>query len=85
MDSLIRNVIVTLKKGEGRTIKAGGAWIYDNEIDFFWDEFSAGSATVNYTFRAVRRGVYPVPPVQAECMYEPEVFGRSYGYLSEIR
>jgi len=22
-----------LKKGEGRTIKAGGAWIYDNEID----------------------------------------------------
>ncbi len=25
--------IVTLKKGEGRTIKAGGMWIYDNEID----------------------------------------------------
>ncbi|MBQ6321906.1 MAG: class I SAM-dependent rRNA methyltransferase [Lachnospiraceae bacterium] len=24
--------IVTLKKGEGRTIKAGGLWIYDNEI-----------------------------------------------------
>lgn len=24
---------VVLKKGEGRTIKAGGAWIYDNEID----------------------------------------------------
>ena len=24
---------VILKKGEGRTIKAGGAWIYDNEID----------------------------------------------------
>lgn len=23
---------VTLKKGEGRTIKAGGAWIFDNEI-----------------------------------------------------
>ncbi len=23
---------VTLKKGEGRTIKAGGLWIYDNEI-----------------------------------------------------
>ena len=25
--------IVTLKKGEGRTLKAGGAWIYDNEIE----------------------------------------------------
>ena len=24
---------IILKKGEGRTIKAGGAWIYDNEID----------------------------------------------------
>ena len=24
---------IRLKKGEGRTIKAGGAWIYDNEID----------------------------------------------------
>ena len=27
------SAIVTLKKGEGRTIKAGGAWIFDNEID----------------------------------------------------
>ena len=26
------HTIVTLKKGEGRTIKSGGAWIYDNEI-----------------------------------------------------
>mgnify|MGYP000393578681 CR=1 FL=1 len=25
--------VVTLKKGEGRTIKAGGAWIFDNEIE----------------------------------------------------
>ena len=24
---------VILKKGEGRTIKAGGSWIYDNEIN----------------------------------------------------
>lgn len=26
------DVIVTLKKGEGRALKAGGLWIYDNEI-----------------------------------------------------
>ena len=25
--------VVTLKKGEGRTLKAGGLWVYDNEID----------------------------------------------------
>ena len=23
---------IRLKKGEGRTLKAGGAWVYDNEI-----------------------------------------------------
>ena len=27
------SAIVTLKKGEGRTIKKGGAWIFDNEIN----------------------------------------------------
>ena len=25
--------IVTLKKGEGRTLRAGGLWVYDNEIE----------------------------------------------------
>lgn len=29
----MNELIVILRKGEGRTIKAGGAWIYDNEID----------------------------------------------------
>ena len=58
--------------------------IYDNEIQFFWDYFGSGSTTVNFTFRASRRGIYPVPPVQAECMYEPETFGRADGYLSVI-
>lgn len=33
---------VILKKGEGRTIKAGGAWIYDNEIDRTEGEFENG-------------------------------------------
>ncbi len=58
--------------------------IRDNEIQFFWDYFGSGTATVNFTFRAARRGIYPVPPVQAECMYEPEVFGRGDGYLCII-
>ena len=34
--------VVVLKKGEGRTIKAGGAWIYDNEIDSISGEFVNG-------------------------------------------
>ena len=38
------SAIVTLKKGEGRTVKAGGMWIYDNEIASV-----AGSFAVSYT------------------------------------
>ncbi len=33
---------VTLKKGEGRTIKAGGMWIYDNEIGAVTGDFTDG-------------------------------------------
>ena len=33
---------VILKKGEGRTLKAGGAWIYDNEIDKINGTFTEG-------------------------------------------
>lgn len=32
LDSSIK-AIVALKKGEGRTLRAGGLWVYDNEID----------------------------------------------------
>ncbi|MCR5273527.1 MAG: class I SAM-dependent rRNA methyltransferase [Lachnospiraceae bacterium] len=34
---------VTLKKGEGRTIKSGGAWIFDNEIDTIKGTFKNGA------------------------------------------
>lgn len=33
---------VILKKGEGRTIKAGGLWVYDNEIDKIEGKFENG-------------------------------------------
>jgi 23S rRNA (cytosine1962-C5)-methyltransferase len=33
---------VILKKGQGRTIKSGGAWIYDNEIDTVKGEYENG-------------------------------------------
>ncbi len=59
--------------------------IYDNEIQFFWNTFETGSSEVSFTFRAVRRGVYPTPPIFAECMYESEIFGRSEGYLFTIK
>lgn len=34
--------VVTLKKGEGRTLKAGGMWVYDNEIDSVMGSFDNG-------------------------------------------
>ena len=37
------NTIAVLKKGEGRTVKAGGFWIYDNEIDTITGTFKNGS------------------------------------------
>lgn len=36
------HTIATLKKGEGRTVKAGGMWIYDNEIASVVGEFKDG-------------------------------------------
>lgn len=36
------NATVILKKGEGRTLKTGGAWIYDNEIDKIEGDFENG-------------------------------------------
>lgn len=37
------STIVTLKKGEGRNLKAGGAWVYDNEIDTITGSFHNGA------------------------------------------
>lgn len=40
--TLMNDTIVTLKKGEGRTIKSGGLWIFDNEIDTITGSFKNG-------------------------------------------
>lgn len=59
--------------------------IRDNEVQFFYDRFGRGHDTVEFVFRAVRSGVYPTPPAAAECMYEPEVFGRTSGTLFVVK
>lgn len=38
----ISDATVVLKKGEGRTIKAGGAWVFDNEINRVEGKFENG-------------------------------------------
>lgn len=42
--------IVTLKKGEGRTLKAGGMWVYDNEIDSIMGSFENGDVVAVHDF-----------------------------------
>ena len=42
--------VVTLKKGEGRMLKSGGAWIFDNEIDSVLGEFDDGDIVLVHDF-----------------------------------
>lgn len=49
-------VIVTLKKGEGRTIKAGGMWIYDNEIQSIAGSFQNGEIVTVHDFDGYSMG-----------------------------
>ena len=42
--------IVTLKKGEGRTIKAGGAWVFNTEIETITGRFHNGDLVIVHDF-----------------------------------
>lgn len=42
--------IVTLKKGEGRLLKSGGSWIFDNEIDSIMGTFHNGDIVEVHDF-----------------------------------
>ncbi len=48
--------VVTLKKGEGRTIKSGGAWIFDNEIDKIEGSFENGDIVKIEDFDGFKMG-----------------------------
>ena len=58
--------------------------IYDAEIRCFWDYLPIGSQNFEFLFRAQRNGEYETPATLAECMYEPEIFGRSNGAVWKI-
>lgn len=42
--------VVTLKKGEGRTLKAGGAWVFDNEIANILGSYENGDIVLVHDF-----------------------------------
>lgn len=46
----VSGAVVTLKKGEGREFKAGGAWIYDNEVAKVEGSFDNGDVVEVHDF-----------------------------------
>lgn len=50
------SAIVTLKKGEGRTVKKGGAWIFDNEIESIMGEYENGDIVIVHDFDGFQMG-----------------------------
>lgn len=52
----MEKAIVTLKKGEGRTIKSGGAWIFDNEIDTIEGSYENGDMVCVHDFDGYEMG-----------------------------
>ena len=49
--------IVNLKKGEGRTLKAGGMWVYDNEIASTMEEIVDGGLVEVHDFDGYFMGI----------------------------
>ena len=48
---------ITLKKGGGRTLRAGGAWIYDNEIDSVTGDVADGELVHVHDFDGYYMGI----------------------------
>lgn len=48
--------IVTLKKGQGRNRKAGGLWIFDNEIESIMGRFTNGDIVEAHDFDGYKMG-----------------------------
>lgn len=44
------SAVVVLKKGEGRSLKAGGPWIYDNEVASIMGTFEDGDMVLVHDF-----------------------------------
>ena len=42
--------VATLKKGEGRTLKSGGLWVFDNEIESVMGDFEDGDIVIVHDY-----------------------------------
>jgi len=73
-------------------IAAGSGWatadyhreMHDDRVLTFVEHMPAGMYHYRYLTRATTLGTFVVPPTKAECMYEPEVYGRNGASHLEI-
>lgn len=49
-EALVSNGVITLKKGEGRLLKSGGAWVFDNEVASVSGDFENGAVVTVLDF-----------------------------------
>lgn len=65
------------------------AWYHrefrDDRVLTFVEHMPAGLYHYRYLARATTFGTYVVPPTRAECMYEPETFGRTAAQTFEVK
>ena len=57
----------------------------DDRVVTFFDVLPAGQHHTSYLLRVTAGGRYGVPPAKAECMYAPDVFGRTAASIVEAR
>lgn len=49
----------------------------DDRVVTFFDQLPAGLTHIRYRLRVIAAGRFSQPPAKAECMYAPDVFGRT--------
>lgn len=57
----------------------------DDRVLTYVEDLPAGLHHYRYVARATTRGSFVVPPARVECMYEPEIFGRTPGFTFTVR
>ena len=59
--------VVTLKKGEGRLLKSGGMWIFDNEVASIMGSFVNGDIVLVHDFDGYPLGRGFINFLRKEC------------------
>ncbi len=59
--------------------------MHDDRVLTFVDRMAAGMYHYRYLARATTTGRFVVPPTRVECMYEPEIFGRTGAVTFEVK